>query len=261
MANESVVRRRGLTKLFMLVTGAAVLSSLLVAAAASYAPVVPSSFAGPMRFASIASTPEAPVPWEEISVTARIEGPVFPATVNLQYAAYFATVEAGTVAMRPVGGRTYEATIGGFPDGTEVWVVVATMDANGNPMISESFTVPVGTVPRSPGIRFTDVSHSPESPGFGEVVTVEAHVSSTAPIAEVDVAYMAFCPNRPPAGIDPPMTVVAPQVYRITLEPDPVCRFSPGTLVVYRVIARDIYGNTAVSEDGTIRFAQDGFTR
>src|SRR3989304_853429 len=70
------------------------------------------------------------------------------------------------------------------------------------------------------------------------------------------VWYVVFAPTRRPAGTAPPMTVVAPQVYRITLEPDPVCQFMPGTLVVYRVIARAIYGNTAVSEAGTLRLAQ-----
>src|SRR3990170_1356710 len=96
------VRRKGVKKLFLLVSGVAVLSSLLVAASASLAPV-PANLAGPMRFTSLASSPETPLPWQDITVNARLEGPVFPPTVNLQYAAYFGTVEAGTLQMQALG--------------------------------------------------------------------------------------------------------------------------------------------------------------
>lgn len=252
-------KRKGLAGLGLLMAGLAVVSSLLVAVSALVAPGVPEHLRGEMRFSSVSASSDNPSPGVDITITSTVAGSVIPQSVNLQYAAYFGTIEAGSVAMTRQEPRVYAATIHGFPDGTEVWYVIATTTPSGEPVISESHTVTVGTLARggSSGLQITDVSHSPESPMPFDQITVEATVRSAQPIVEVDVAYMAFCPNRPPVGIDPPMYTIAPNRYTIVLEPDPQCGFMSGTLVVYRVLARDASGNTAVSEDGSFRIGGD----
>ena len=248
--------RRALKGPVLLIVSIAVLSALVVVAA-GVASRAPDSYSGPLRIASVSYAPEDPQPGQQFSVRAQIAGPlVAPTEVNLQYAAYFGTVSAGGGAMTPVGDRTYELAVPGFPDGTEVWFVVAVSTPNEGPIVSDSFTIDVGTVVRGgeSGLRISDVDHTPTSPMMMETITVGATVTSRAPVSEVDIAYMAFCPARPPVGIDPEMVPVAPTRYTFEISDIGECTGVPGTVLLYRVIAVDSTGNTAVSDVGTVRF-------
>ncbi len=253
MERGSVRGRRGLRGLLGLVIGASVLSTAIVGLVAAFGPQPPAGMLGPLRVEAVDYVAE---PFGAIRVTTTLAGAlVSPTTVILQYTSYFASVQAGSVAMAPIGNRMYEATTSGFLDGTEVWFAVAASRPRTDPAISETFVVDVGTVPRglASGLRIQDVQHSPVSPPPGGPVTVEATVVSSAAITEVGVAYMAFCADRTPVSIDPPMIPIAPSHYTIQLEPPGQCGFSFGTTILYRVIAMDATGNTAVSDVGTIR--------
>ncbi len=248
--------RRALKGPVLLVVSIAVVSALLVVAA-GVASRAPDSYSGPLRIASVSYAPVAPEPGQSFVVRTQIAGPlVAPTEVNLQYAAYFATVTAGGGAMRFVGDRTYELSVPGFPDGTEVWFVVAVSTPNDGPIVSDSFTIDVGTVARGgeSGLRVSELSHRPTSPAAMETITVTATVTSRAPVHEVNIAYMAFCPARPPVGIDPEMVPIAPTEYTFDITDAGECTGVPGTVLLYRVLAVDSTGNTAVSDVGTVRF-------
>ena len=254
--------RKGLARLFLFVTAAAVLSSALVAATLSVAPGVPDSVSGPLRYA-ISTSPEAPRAGQPVTVTAELAGNYLaPQTVTLQYATYFALVSTANFPMAYVAHRTYESTIGPFPDGTEVWVVIAASGPNGEPLLSDSYTFAVGTVPRGgpSGLRITDVRHTPTQPEmYDSYLTVDATVASASPVVGVDLAYMAFCPNRRPIGIDPPMSPTAPTRYTITFEMPQECAYQSGTILLYRVLAVDASGNTAVSDVTTVHVESRGY--
>lgn len=244
-------RRKGLLRLFLFVTAVAVVSSLFVVAAASVAPSPAAYMTGPMRIESVSFAPEHPQPGQPVTVTAQVGGAAaFPRSVDLQYAAYFGTVASGGGPMASVGNRLYALTVDGFPAGTEVWFVVAVSTANEGPVLSTSFTVPIGTVVRDgpSGLRISDVSHSPTQPAPWERIMIEATVASASPVTEVDVAYMSFCRTVQPVTIDPPMYTIAPNTYTIEIEQPGQCASQPGSILVYRVIARDASGNTAVSD-------------
>ncbi len=255
--NPVVKRRTGLRMLGSFVTLVAIVALMSVVLVAAVGPRPSPDTVGPIRVASVTYTPETPLPGEKIEVTAHVAGAsVGPLSVSLQYASYFAAVGAGGGPMFAQGHRTYVATMEGFPSGTEVWFVVAASGPGRTPVVSDSFTLTIGSVPRdgTSGLRITSVWHTPESPQFFDTVTVEAMVTSSAAISDVSIAYMAFCPDRPPGGIDPPMSPVAPNHYSFALEPLGPCGFGPNTIYLYRVLAVDSTGNTAVSDIGTIRF-------
>lgn len=252
MESRPFVRRKQLADrtLVLFLMSAVIVSSLTVAAASALGPGIPDSMRGPLRVASVSYAPDQPQPGQPITVTVEVAGELFAVTnVRLQYAAYFALIASGGGPMTPVGARTYAATIPSFPDGTQVWFVVGVSAQNRDPVLSESFTVDVGTVLRGgeSGLRVGDVRHTPAQPWFGEPITVEAVVTSRAGIADVDIAYMTFCREQT-IPIDPPMVPAAPTLYTFTIEPDGPCARSPGAVLLYRVLASDVTGNTAVSD-------------
>ena len=255
-AKGFVKRRTGLRPLFALLTGVAVLSTLLLAYAVAIAPRPPANLVGPTRVASVTVAPENPAAGQSIVVRAVVAGTVVsPLTVMVQYASYFGVVSAGGGTMFPLGDRAYELVLPEtFPGGTELWLLVAVSAPGMDPVLSDSITIEIGSVPRGgpSGLRITDVTHTPTEPLAFEPVTVEAVVTSTAPIAEVDAAYMSFC-RQQGRTIDPPMSPVAPTRFTITIHPTDLCGSQTGTLLVYRVLAVDSTGNTAVSEPTTVR--------
>lgn len=252
MDTRPFVRRKQFAdrKLVLFLVSAALVSSTIVAAASAWAPGVPENLRGPLRIASVTHAPDQPQPGQPIAVTVQVAGEIVgTTTVRIQYAAYFAVVASGGGAMTPVGSRTYTEVLPSFPDGTEVWYVVGVSVPGRDPILSDSVAVDVGTVLRGgeSGLRVVDVRHTPEQPWFGEPITVEAVVSSRAAVAEVDIAYMSFC-REATIPIDPPMVPAAPTVYTFTIEPDGPCARSPGSVLLYRVLAVDVTGNTAVSD-------------
>lgn len=249
-------KRKPLLGLVLFLTAVVVASSTLVAAVASSVHV-PANMAGPLRVASVAYTPAHAVPGQGVVVTAEVAGPlVGPLAATVQYAAYFGTTEGGSVPMASIGQRTYRATLPAFPDGTEVWFVVAVSLGDQSPVISDSYTAEVGTVVRGgpSGLAIDDVSHSPARPNRYEPITIDAWLSSRSPVSEVDIAYMAFCPERP-VPIDPPMAPVAPNHYTIMIEAPRQCADGTPITLLYRVLAIDATGNTAVSPTGLVSIA------
>ena len=95
MSSETVLRRKTpVLNLVMLVAIAAVLATLPALAVATLTAVVPANVSGPLRVAAVFA-PDAVEAGESINVRVVLAGEVVgPVTVNLQYAAYFATVSA-----------------------------------------------------------------------------------------------------------------------------------------------------------------------
>lgn len=256
MESQSVVRRKTPVRNVLVLVGlVAALAALPAFAVASMTTVVPSSLSGPLRVASV-SAPEAVKAYEAITVRVTLAGSVVGnLNVNLQYAAYFGTVASGAQGMTPVGGRAYETAIPGFPSGTEVWFAAGVTSGQRQPTISPSYSVQVGTVVRNgaSGLAITDVSHLQSGASPRDSVTVEATVTSQSPIAAVDVAYMAFCSDRISTPIDPPMTIALPERYSITITTPEPCAFADSAVLLYRVLAVDASGNTAVSDVFTVQ--------
>jgi hypothetical protein len=263
MESQSVVRRKTpVRKVLLLVGLVALLAALPALAVASTTAVVPENVRGPLRVASV-SAPESVEAYESINVRLTLAGEVFGSlNVNLQYAAYFATIFSGATQMTPVGGRTYEASIPGFPSGTEVWFAAGVTAGTRAPTISQSYTVQVGTVLRdgASNLKITDVTHTQSAPNPQVPVTVEATVTSLSPIAEVDVAYMAFCPEQLSMPVDPSMTMAQPQRYTITITTPEPCSFAESAVLLYRVLAVDASGNTAVSDAYAVEMRGETFT-
>lgn len=264
MESQPVVRRKTpVRKVLLLVAIVSFLAVLPALTVATITPGVPAALSGPLRVSSV-SAPESVEAYEPIAVRLTLAGGVIgPMNVNLQYAAYFGTVASGVQSMTPVGGRAFEASIPGFPAGTEVWFAAGVTSGAREPTISESFTVLVGALPRggASGLAISDVTHSQMFPMPREPVTVEATVTSRSPIAEVDVAYMAFCPDRISTPIDPPMTMAMPQRYTITISTPEPCSFAPSAVLLYRVLAVDTSGNTAVSDVYVVNMPGNGMLR
>jgi hypothetical protein len=250
-ANTVVRKKTPVRTVFLLVTITALLAALPALAVAVTTTVVPASLSGPLRVASVSASTVS-TPYAAVEIVATLAGEsIAPMRVILQWAAYFGTIESGAVEMNSIRGRDYYAALPILPSGTEVWYVVGVIAGTRQPALSESQTVTIGTVPRggASGLAISDLSHFPSNPSPRTAVTISATVTSRSPVTEVDVAYMAFCPDRamtPP--IDPPMYTIAPSRYQIEImTPDP-CSSSPTAILLYRVFAVDASGNTAVSD-------------
>jgi hypothetical protein len=213
---------------------------------------------------TVALTPESPDPNEPFTITAIVEGggPLSRVEVVIAYQAYFNSSSGGGGSHRE--GNQWSLSLGGFPNGTEVWIVVAAAAPNQPPLI-DHVTVSIGNGHGGPSnLSITELSRTPEQPDPLDAVRVSARIESAANVTEVWLlarhfrwTFDAFGSGSSSGEGSMPMREGEPGNFSAVLGfPAP----SPGgtergTIWVYRVVASDESGGRAASsiESFTIR--------
>ena len=234
---------------FTILLGAVVTAaSVLVVGIAWSLPIPPPSGPTHLRIESVVVAPTAPGPTDLVIVTARVTGVRSPAIV-LGYAVQFGATVPETPRMDSRGNGEFARTIGPFPDGAEVWLLVAAFVGSFGPVVSEPRTFHVGapTPDAGTGLRIHRVFLSPDPPQPFSPTSVGADVTSTAPIQSVSLSYVAMGLDGLGGGI------VEMTGGNITFWATPPVGIGPDDRVVaaYRVAARDEGGGRAVSAVGT----------
>ncbi len=217
--------------------------------------------AAPLRL-SVSLSPESPQPYEPFTVTAQVEGggPLSPVDVSIQYDAYVNDSAGGGGSPQRAGNR-WSYNVPGFPNGTEVWVIVAAATANQAPVF-EHRIVSIGTVLHGgpSGLNFTNAVRVPEQPGPLDDVQVSAQIHSAANITRVLLSahyylwkFEGLGMSSSGGGGGGPMSNQTPDNYSAPLSGIP----SPGpggggsergTIWVYRIVAWDETWNTVVTQ-------------
>ena len=234
---------------FAILLGAVVTAaSVLVVGIAWSLPIPPPSGPAYLRIESVVVAPAAPGPTDLVTVTARVTGVRSPAVV-LGYAVQFGATVPETPRMDTRGNGEFARTIGPFPDGAEVWLLVAASVGSFGPVVSEPRTFHVGAPTPDPGtgLRIRRVFLSPDPPQPFFPTTVGADVTSTATIQSVSLSYVVMGLEGLGGGI------VEMTGGNITYWATPPVGIGPDDRVVagYRVAARDEGGGRAVSAVGT----------
>ncbi|UCD92959.1 MAG: hypothetical protein JSV43_03340 [Methanobacteriota archaeon] len=212
----------------------------------------------PPQILDVYVSPEHPTSSDEIIVTAHVvsESSSY-VSVRIRYCSYFDGSGSGGRGMLSVGNDLYAARLTEhgriFRDGTEVWFVVTASIGYGETVISESFTFQVGDVLRngSSGLNILQVAHNPEEPTSEDSVFVTASVYSNAEISHVTLGYMQIR-SLGGGGGGGSMRYQSGDNYSGDIRghgPGGLMEvgFVEGTVILYRVAAKDETGNTAVS--------------
>jgi len=198
---------------------------------------------------AVSWTPQSPGPGDVITVVARVTPATL--TVDLQGLSYFESGWSGGGSMIPLGDGRFQAQIGPFVEGAEVWFVVSVSTREVGPTLSEHVVFQVGQVLRGgpSGIRIDSVTLDPALPSVLDNPVVTARVNSSVAITQVEFASMRFQRGGGGGGSGRAFES-SPGLYRGDFGPaGPGGRgFERGTVFFYRFAARDATGNTAVSE-------------
>lgn len=96
-------------------------------------------YEGPSSITSVALSPEAPTSFEDVTVTAKVEGLQAVSTATLAYTAGSTTQ---TVSMTSASSGTYTATIPAQPDGTKVsFTITIVNEAGYTTTVEKDYTV------------------------------------------------------------------------------------------------------------------------
>ena len=242
---EEAWRRR---RRLMWVTVAAV--GVVVGSVLAYVALQPGP---PLRILSVSVSPEPGVPDQPLTVTAHIQGGTFlrPVGVSADYVSFFAYEAGGGGGLYAKGGDTYSGTVGPFPNGTAVWIVVVASDGQST-RSSNGLTVDVGLVPEGgpSGLRLTTVVLDPPQPTSLDMPKVTVNVTSAANVTSVTLAYVGFSASGGGSG----MTAMFPTPsgdYYIplfgTFGGTPSGMTTVGAVWMYRIGAEDSTGNTVLS--------------
>jgi len=148
--------------------------------------------------------------------------------------------------MLAAGPDSFERLIGPFPDGTEVWFVVAAATFDEGPVVSNETVFVVGKVVRGGASNLTigSVVRSPVDPVSFDTVAVTATVTSTVNVSGVSLSVFSIGRSTNVASSEF-MLNVGGSGYIDTIPPP--SGSGPEIVVMYRVSAVDATGNTAVS--------------
>lgn len=244
---EARRRRKRLIVLGLLI------AAVLVGAVVAYILVQPGP---PLKILSVSVSPDPAVPDQRLTVTAQIQGGSFLAPVGVMMNAntFFANVGGGGGSLLPRGGGTYSGSLGPFPNGTAVWIVVSAT-AGGVTRQSGSLTVDVGTVPQdgASGLRLNAVVLNPPQPTPLDMPVLTANITSAATITDVTLSLVWFASGQYSGGSGTTgMSTTSSGNYTTT----PLYGFgggpgtggtTVGTVWLYRIGAQDSTGNTLLS--------------
>ncbi len=228
-------------------------AAVVVGAVVAYMALQPGP---PLRILSVAFSPDPGSPAQPLTVTAVVQGGTFlrPAAVSGTYLGFFAWAGAGGLGFRAAGGQSYSATIGPFSNGTALWIEVTASD--GQTRQSVDSMVDVGEVIQGgpSGLRLSSVVLDPPQPTSLDMPRVYVNVSSSAEIAQVNLACLSTAGSGGRGSGVGGVSAMYPMSsggYYIpffgTFSASDTGSDTPGSFWVYRIAAADLTGNTVLS--------------
>ncbi len=206
----------------------------------------------PLRILDVRVSPDPGVPGQPMTVTARIEGGTFlrPLGVSAEYTSFFAYGSGGGAGLYARGGDAYSGTVGPFPNGTAVWVVVVASD--GATRRYAGVTVEVGQVLQGgpSGLRINSVILDPPQPTSLDMPEVIVNVTGAANLTSVTFAYTGFSASGGGSGMTAMFPTASGDYYTPlfgTFGGTPSGMTAVGATWVYRIAAQDDTGNTVLS--------------
>ena len=208
----------------------------------------------PLRILDASVSPDPGLPGQAITVTAHIRGGTFlrPLGVSAEYASFFASGSGGGMGLYAKGANTYAGTVGPFPNGTAVWIVIVASDGAARSYVS--LTVDVGQVLQGgqSGLRINRVTLDPPRPTSLDMPNVTVNVTSAADLTSVTFAFTGLSS----AGGGTGMTAMFPTTSGDYYTPlfgsfggTPSGLTAVGAIWIYRIAAQDDTGNTVLSPD------------
>lgn len=200
-----------------------------------------------VEIVSVTHEPKNPLPGEEITIRAVIEnGTLF--NTKLQYNSYFGN---GSLSygkpLRIENESTFIWNIGSYTNSTEIWYIISVTDKNRDITFSEEKTIQVGHHIRSniTSLTISNVSFTPENPTTKDSsVTVSANITSNVTMSYSGLEHMKFYPygsGSGGSGGGGKNSTDFKEMINFRNE------LSAGTKVLFKVVAQDESGNTAVS--------------
>ncbi len=209
---------------------------------------------GEMKILDITHSPQNPSPGENITLTATIEG-TSGYVPHDEYNYYFGTglgagLSGGGGMWDSVSNGNYTRGLYSADNGTEISYFVIVWNSDGNPTISDEHIIQVGHVERSDitTLSISNVNHDPPpSSGTMSSIHVYATVQSDAPSIDVDIIY-TFARKGGSSGGGSGGGTLSENTYEGRIYGAPDSGWSSGTVVKYKIVAKDNMANTACSE-------------
>lgn len=233
---------------------AVVIAVAIVGSLLGYAALQPGP---PLRILGVDVSPNPAVPDQPVTVTASVQGGTFlaPVSVMVEYNSFFTGGATGGGSLFSRGGGAYSTTIGPFPNGTTVWLVVVASDGGGF-QVSDSYTVDVGVVPRGgpSGLRLVSVQLDPPKPTSLDQPVVTVNVTSAASLTDVSLHVMHFFASSGATASGGggglmestgPGTYTSVSLFAVAGASSGIT--AVGTVWLYRIGATDSTGNTVLS--------------
>lgn len=209
---------------------------------------------GTVTLIHLTQTPEHPIASDDIILTAEITGgsPFGGTGATVTYISYFGTDGvSGTKPLTSIGDNQYTVTFHGS-DGAEIWCLIMT----GNHVLA-NHTIQVGHVERSniTTLAIGNITQTPKNPTSNTTaITIIVEVISNVTIVDVECLREIFSPYGSSGGTYGGMSKIGNTTYSETISPHGSSvafdsytqKFWPGTIIYYRIIAKDEAGNTAV---------------
>ena len=197
---------------------------------------------GMVKIVNVTYEPQNPLSGEKITFTITVENCSW-CPPHIHYNSYFAGGASGGGSIpTQVDDNEYSYEIGPFPNGTEVWCMIAATGSDGSFVISDEYIIQIGVVERSNTTSLTifDVSHDASG-------TVEADVASNVTVSSVEMKYMYFY-SYGSGGGGGSMHLKSGNTYEGWIHLSGFDGELPkGTKVFYKIMAQDESNNTAVS--------------
>jgi hypothetical protein len=197
---------------------------------------------GDVEIISITRSPEYPNPGDVITITVTVKNCT---GVHFNWDAYF-TGGPGSQGMTEMGATEYEAKIGPYDNGTEVWYIVTAEGHDDTYILSDIYEIQIGEVERSDitTLSISNVLQSPPVPTTQDSsVTISADVSSNVNLTNIRLGYLKLGLNGGGSG-SMNMDYVSENTYDGIIFMGDI---NEGATIIYRIAARDESGNTAVS--------------
>jgi hypothetical protein len=149
--------------------------------------------------------------------------------------------------MNRVNAEKYETTMSQpFSNGTEVWFMVGATGYDSSFAVSEDYILQIGQIERSniSSITISNIHQFPQTPTKEDtVVTVSADITSNITLTDTWFGYKHFTENGSGGG-----SGIMGHKSGYTFEEEIyISDEDEGTMIFYKIAAKDASGNTATS--------------
>jgi hypothetical protein len=202
-------------------------------------------------FRSITHIPLDPEPGEDITIRAEV---IRSSGCSFRYKAFFESTAGGPSGMSSAGANVYEAEIGPFDDGTEVWYVAKVDTYDNTFIVSGDNYIQIGEVERSDitTLSIDNIEYTPENPTTNDdSITVNFAVTSNVPITSVSHSYMLFR-SHGSSGSSGSSVSEGNDNYKFLID---IQNAPKGSEVLFKIAAQDQSGNTALSDTITFKLS------